>query len=154
MTESRLAVVSPLDGTVASLESVPDPIFASCTVGAGIAVVPDPGVEVVSVTAPISGIVTRVQPHVFVIGTGEQRILVHLGVDTARLNGQGFDVHFPEGSVVEAGMAMCTYTPKELGRMGYDPIVVIVAMQTNYHDIGGAVIPGEPIGSGDVLFRC
>lgn len=154
MNSSLLSVLSPLDGTVASLDSVPDPVFATGTVGAGIAVVPDPGVEVVEIVAPADGILTRVLPHLFVLDANGQRILVHLGVDTARLNGQGFDMHWPEGSEVTKGMTVCTYTPRELGRMGFDPIVVVVTMRAAADALHAAALPGEPISRGQVLYSC
>lgn len=154
MNFSPLHVASPLDGTVASLDSVPDPIFATGTVGAGIAVVPDPGVEVVGICAPADGILTRVLPHFFVLDANGQRILVHLGVDTARLDGQGFDMLWPEGSAVRKGMTVCTYTPRELGRMGFDPIVVVVTMRAAAADLQLVAMPGEPISRGGVLYSC
>lgn len=154
MSESQLSIVSPLDGTVASLDSVPDPVFATGTVGAGIAVVPDPGVEVVEIAAPMDGTLTTVQPHLFVLENGERRLLVHLGVDTARLAGQGFDAHWPESTEVHKGMPIVTYTPRELGRMGFDPIVVVVMMKTAAHELAGMAYAGEPVNRGGVLFSC
>ncbi|MBC2681372.1 PTS sugar transporter subunit IIA [Corynebacterium anserum] len=154
MTKPELTILSPLEGTVASLESVPDPIFATGTVGAGVAVVPDPGVEVVEITAPMDGTLTRVQPHFFVLDNGEKQLLVQLGVDTARLEGQGFDTHWPESTDVHQGMPIVTYTPRELGRMGFDPIVIIVMMKTSTHDLKKLAYPGEPINRGGKLFSC
>ncbi|TFB62343.1 hypothetical protein E3N86_06990 [Cryobacterium sp. Hz7] len=62
---------------------------------------PSPEIGPVTVRAPVSGTLVRVQPHAFVIqstsGTG---ILVHLGIDTVHMNGEGFEVLATEGSTV------------------------------------------------------
>lgn len=154
MNDSPLTVLSPLDGTVASLDSVPDPVFATGTMGAGIAVVPDPDAEVVGIHAPADGVLIRVLPNLFVLDAKGHHILVHLGIDTARLDGQGFDMHWPEGMQVTKDMVVCTYTPRELGRMGFDPIVVVVAMRTGADGLSPLALPGEPVSRAGVLFSC
>lgn len=155
-------VVTPLPGTATSLSSVPDPVLATGTIGAGVAVIPDAGVEVVQVVAPVSGVARRVAPHMFVIQTqcaegddgsdGQPSVFMQLGVDTGRLNGQGFDLHIQEGDIVRQGTPICTYTPRELGRMGFDPIVMVVGLQMGASEIKVDVIPGEPVMGGDNLF--
>ena len=59
--------MTPFSGTAVSLRAVPDPVFTMGTMGYGVAVIPDPDVEMVRVTAPITGVITRVQPHLYVI---------------------------------------------------------------------------------------
>ncbi|WP_296212404.1 PTS glucose transporter subunit IIA [Corynebacterium sp. YSMAA1_1_F7] len=174
---AQYPVVTPLAGTAVSLSSVPDPVLATGTIGAGVAVIPDAGVEVVQVLAPIGGVVKRVAPNMFVIQTqplptavrpdsgthavdgrhaemlaDQPSIFMQLGVDTGRLNGQGFDVHVQEGNIVRQGTPVCTYTPRELGRMGFDPIVMVLGLQMGASEIKIDVIPGEPVMGGDNLF--
>lgn len=148
-----LSVRSPLSGTVVNLTQVPDPIFAMGTVGAGVAVIPDPGVEVVHVTSPVDGLITRIMPHLFVVQPrSDVSLLVHLGVDTARLRGQGFDAKLSENSAVKQGQVVCSYAPKEIGRMGFDPIVMVVAMQHPQQLLEDVMIAGEPCEQGDNLY--
>ncbi|MGO1950105.1 MAG: PTS sugar transporter subunit IIA [Mycobacteriaceae bacterium] len=147
-----LDVVTPMPGTVAPLTAVPDPLFAAGTVGAGVAVVPDPGVEHATVCAPVSGVLTRLMPHLFLILTDDDvPVLVHLGIDTAHLDGQGYSIHAEQGRRVQTGERITTYAPTELGRLGYDPIVPVVVMQRD--GIEQAMVAGEPCEPGDVLFR-
>ncbi|MCX2163841.1 MULTISPECIES: PTS sugar transporter subunit IIA [Corynebacterium] len=149
-----LNVRSPLSGTVVDLQQVPDPIFAMGTVGAGIAVIPDPDVEVVHITAPVDGLITRIMPHLFVIQPrSDVSLLVHLGVDTARLRGQGFDAKLSENTAVKQGQVISSYAPKEIGRMGFDPIVMVVAMQLPQGVLDDVMIAGEPCQQGDKLYR-
>ena len=139
--EAQCRVLTPFSGTVASLDSVPDPVFASGAIGAGIAVIPDPGVELVTVTAPLAGVVTRVLPHLYLLQAVPPQVtpaqatlqaaarwrrfaeaqdypsvLIQLGIDTARLEGEGFNQHVEEGQFVPQGAPLCTYAPRELGR--------------------------------------
>mgnify|MGYP000005737406 FL=1 len=170
-------VVTPLAGTAVSLNSVPDPVLATGTIGAGIAVIPDAGVEVVQALAPIGGMMKRVAPNMYVIqaqslpatlrpdsGThavdgrhaemlaDQPCIFMQLGVDTGRLGGQGFDVHVQEGDIVRQGTPLCTYTPRELGRMGFDPVVMVLGLQMGASEIKIDVMSGEPVMGGDNLF--
>lgn len=152
MSQSVVIVQSPLSGTVISLSSVPDPKFAMGAFGAGIAVIPDPGVEVVDVKAPVAGIVERVLPNVYVLNAKGQRILMQLGVDTARLGGQGYACHVREGDIVDINTTLCTYAPRELGRMGFDPVLLITALRTVEDCLEYYCFAGEPSELGRELF--
>lgn len=164
-SSAKFPVVTPLAGTAVSLDSVPDPILATGTIGAGVAVIPDAGVEVVQILAPIGGVMKRVAPNMFVIQTqsvpggshaemlaDQPSIFMQLGVDTGRLNGQGFDVHVQEGDLVRQGTPVCTYAPRELGRMGFDPLVMVLGLQMGASEIKLDVFSGEPVMDSDNLF--
>lgn len=164
-SSAKFPVVTPLAGTAVSLDSVPDPILATGTIGTGVAVIPDAGVEVVQILAPIGGVMKRVAPNMFVIQTqsvpggshaemlaDQPSIFMQLGVDTGRLNGQGFDVHVQEGDLVRQGTPVCTYAPRELGRMGFDPVVMVLGLQMGASEIKLDVFSGEPVMDGDNLF--
>ncbi|HIW90580.1 MAG TPA: PTS glucose transporter subunit IIA [Candidatus Corynebacterium avicola] len=150
-----LDVVTPFAGTVVPLDSVPDPLFAAGTVGPGVAVIPDAGVEYVTVCAPVPGTLTRLMPHLFLILTDDGiPVLVHLGIDTAHLDGQGYSIHAEQGKRVEAGQRITTYAPLALGRLGFDPIVPVVVMGGgDSTSVRPALIVGEPCEVGDILFR-
>ncbi|MFX3616462.1 MAG: glucose PTS transporter subunit IIA [Sporolactobacillus sp.] len=90
---------APTAGTLKSIEKVNDQIFASKAMGDGFAVEPTNG----EVFSPVKGTVTSVFPtkHAISIKTKDKLdILVHLGIDTVELNGQGFEVHVEEGDPV------------------------------------------------------
>ena len=73
------------------LSETPDPVFAGEMVGPGVAIDPDPGET--TVVSPIAGKVVKVHPHAFVVlGADGVGVLVHLGINTVRLEGKGFEV--------------------------------------------------------------
>ena len=92
------------------LADVPDPVFASEMVGPGVAIDPDPGE--ITVVSPIAGKVVKVHPHAFVVlGADGVGVLVHLGINTVRLEGRGFEVLVEQGDTVAAGDPMVRWDP-------------------------------------------
>ncbi|WP_245797331.1 PTS sugar transporter subunit IIA [Corynebacterium aquilae] len=146
--------MSPCAGQLTALSEVNDPVFNSYTVGDGIAVTPANAGEV-TVCAPCSGKAIRVMPHAFVILTEEKTgILVHVGIDTVQLKGEGFDVLVEQGCHVDMGQAMVRYTPQEVADKGLDPVVLIVAMDSARGDAQLTKLsPGDKVETGAPLFH-
>jgi PTS system glucose-specific IIA component len=97
-----ISILAPLDGTVLTLEHVPDEVFAHKMVGDGLAI--DPSGQVA--LAPLSGHLVRLfrGGHAFGIAAqGGVELLVHLGLDTVELDGTGFEKLAIEGQMVQAG---------------------------------------------------
>ena len=144
-------VLSPMPGTVVPLDEVPDPVFAQQIVGGGVAVQPVRDNGPVVATAPVSGTLIRVQPHAFVVqsasGTG---ILVHIGIDTVRLDGAGFAVLATEGAAVAAGDPVVRFDPRVIAEHGYADICPVIVLQSP----PGAVPAPAPrtVEAADVLF--
>ena len=95
-------IFSPAEGTVMALADVPDPVFASGAVGAGFAVEPSEG----SFRSPVDGelILVAKTLHAFAVRTDAgAEILVHIGMDTVKLKGQGFTGHRVKGDRVQKG---------------------------------------------------
>lgn len=141
-------VKSPFTGTVVPIEDVPDEVFAEKVVGDGAAVRPTEG----RVLAPVSGRIEKLFPggHGVVIQTsGGVQVLVHIGLDTVELKGDGFEVHAAEGDQVNEGDHVVTV---DLGRMAelevdvISPVVVI-----SQHGVEG-IASGE-LAAGDPLFE-
>ena len=97
-------VLAPVAGRAVPLHDVPDPVFSQGMVGYGAAV--DPPRGVVDAVAPVAGKLLKLLPHAYVVMTADNvGILVHLGLDTVRLNGAGFTAHVKEGDTVSCGPA-------------------------------------------------
>ena len=99
---AHIDVLAPLDGTVVDLESVPDEVFALKLAGDGVAI--DPSGQVA--LAPVSGHLAKLfrGGHAFGIALeGDVELIVHLGLDTIELEGQGFANIAVEGQFVKAG---------------------------------------------------
>ena len=143
-------VLVPCPGRLVPMAEVPDPVFAGEMVGPGIAIEPDPGE--VTVVSPIAGKVVKVHPHAFVVlGNDGVGVLVHLGINTVRLEGRGFEVVAEQGSTVAAGDPMVRWDPGSISGDGISTIVPVVAMD---RPKGSVPQPegGEPAKVGDVLF--
>ncbi len=146
-------VQSPLAGRAVRLEDVPDPIFAQAMVGPGAAV--DPPHDVVDALAPISGKLLKMMPHAYIVlaadGTG---VLVHLGIDTVQLNGEGFTLLAKEGDEVAAGQPVVIYDVPSVVAAGKNPIVPVIALEKQAHSltIGDAVGTGSDVTGSDTLF--
>jgi len=120
-------VLAPCPGRVLALADAPDPVFASEMVGPGVAIDPDPGE--VTVVSPIAGKVVKVHPHAFVVlGSDGVGILVHLGINTVRLEGAGFEVLATQGSTVQAGDPMVRWDPSTISGEDISTVVPVVAM--------------------------
>lgn len=146
-------VDAPLAGQVLALADVPDPVFAGLIVGAGLALEPEDGATEVPVVSPVAGRVMKVHPHAFVIldeeGAG---VLVHLGIDTVKLEGEGFTVHVADGDEVERGARMITWDPTAVRRAGYSAVCPVVVMQSKPDDVEAAVAVGNSAVLGEPLF--
>lgn len=101
-TQQRLALVAPLSGRLVPIEQVPDPVFAQKMVGDGVSI--DPTSQ--TLCAPCDGEVIQLHPshHALTIKTAEGlEVLMHIGLDTVTLRGEGFTPHVKVGDRVHAG---------------------------------------------------
>jgi sugar PTS system EIIA component len=150
-----LTVYSPLGGEITPLHRVPDEVFASELVGSGLAVDPvDPvgtGGPCVS-QAPISGKIVKLHPHAFVVQAEDgTAVLVHLGIDTVRLDGEGFHAHVCEGDSVEVGQQVITFHPDAVREKGLSAMCPVVVLGSE----SGSAKPGAASGvatAGSILF--
>ncbi|MDJ0395729.1 PTS glucose transporter subunit IIA [Rhodococcus sp. G-MC3] len=144
-------VVSPVDGEVLALADVPDPVFAAQMVGAGVAVRPAASQQRVEVRSPIAGKILKLHPHAFVVFTAEkQGVLVHVGIDTVKMRGEGFELLAAEGDSVHAGDPILQYDPAAIAAAGYSDIVPVVVMDTapdsvNAKSVGLNVVVGDSL---------
>ncbi|CAN7503555.1 PTS glucose transporter subunit IIA [Arthrobacter sp. LjRoot78] len=102
-----ISVASPLPGRLIPLSEVPDPVFAKGLVGGGAAVIPDDDAEVLTAVAPLDGKVIKVMPHAYIVQHASgPAVLVHVGIDTVGLKGEGFSVLAQKGDQVRTGDPM------------------------------------------------
>lgn len=142
-------VAAPLAGTLVALEAVPDPVFAQGLVGKGFAIEPQPG-QMVEVSAPIRGTVVKVHPHAFVVSDGAVSVLVHLGLDTVKLEGVGFDVEVAAGDQVEADQVLVRWDPGYAREAGYATVCPVVFLEAGT-DTQFTVAAGEPVRRGETV---
>lgn len=145
-------VIAPVAGRAVALGDVPDPVFAQGMVGHGAAI--DPPREVITAVAPVSGRLLKLMPHAFVVLTPDNvGVLVHLGLDTVALDGEGFTTHLQQGEQVSAGQPVITVDVPAIVAKGLDPIVPVVVMdEREPANISVTAALDAPIASGDELF--
>jgi glucose-specific phosphotransferase system IIA component len=123
---SKLAVLSPFTGSVISIEDVPDPVFAEKMVGDGVALHPTEGMAL----APIDGKITILHSsgHAFAVQAGDSRItvLVHIGLDTVKLKGQGFTLRAKVGDVIRVGQPVIEFDLAVIAAAGYSSISPVI----------------------------
>lgn len=142
-------VGSPVGGLATSLAEVPDPVFSQAMVGPGVAIKPARGPG--DAVAPIAGVIATLHPHAFVVAAPSgTAILVHLGIDTVKLNGEGFTVHVAKGDVVTPGQRIVTWDPAEVESHGYSSMCPVVVLDANAEALSDIredvqVLPGDPL---------
>lgn len=145
-----LPVGSPVSGRVVPLTEVPDPVFAEAMVGPGLAVVPSDDAFVA--VAPVAGTIATLHPHAFVVATESGRaVLVHLGIDTVKLKGEGFTLHVAKGDTVEAGAPVVGWNPVAIAASGYSTVCPVIALDAGA-DVVGDPHEAGPVTTGDQLF--
>jgi glucose-specific phosphotransferase system IIA component len=145
-----MQVLSPCPGRVFPITEAADPVFAGEMVGPGVAIEPTAGPT--TVVAPVAGTILKLHPHAFAMVTAAGAgVLVHLGIDTVRLDGAGFELLASEGSTVEAGAPMVTWDPAAIVAQGIDSTVLVVALDRPAGSIDDSAA-GREVAAGDVLF--
>jgi PTS system beta-glucosides-specific IIC component len=142
-------VMSPLDGTALAISEVPDPVFAGGVMGPGVAIEPTGD----TVYAPGAGTVVAAQPtgHAFGLQLDNgAEILIHVGIDTVNLKGEGFDVKVANGDRVDVGTPLVVFDRAVIEKAGYPLITPVIVLNADAFETVDPVELG-PVGAGDPL---
>ena len=142
-------VLAPMSGTVLALELVPDTTFASGLLGKGVAIIPSEG----KVMAPFSGEVASIFQTRHAIGLQSDsgiELLIHVGIDTVKLDGAPFTAHVQEGDKIQAGDLLLTFDRQQILDAGYDLVTpILISNSDDYPGLeivaGSAVQAGQPL---------
>ena len=140
---SEGVIQTPIVGDVVALSNVNDPVFSSGAMGQGIAVKPSQDV----VYAPADAEVTIVFPtgHAYGLRTANgAEILIHVGIDTVSMNGEGFNHKVAQGDKVKAGEVLGTFDSAKIAAAGLDNTTMVIV--TNTADFASV----NPVASGSV----
>ena len=140
---SEGVIQTPIVGDVVALSNVNDPVFSSGAMGQGIAVKPSQDV----VYAPADAEVTIVFPtgHAYGLRTANgAEILIHVGIDTVSMNGEGFNHKVAQGDKVKAGDVLGTFDSAKIAAAGLDNTTMVIV--TNTADFASV----NPVASGSV----
>lgn len=135
MTLPENFLMSPLIGKVIPLEKVNDPVFSTESVGKGLAIVPEEGF----VYSPVNGEITRLfhtRHAVCITSDDGAEIIIHIGLDTVRLDGKYFAAFVKEGDRVQIGQLLLSFDIEGIRAEGYDLTTpVVVANTCDYQNI-------------------
>ena len=130
-------IKAPAVGTLVKQENIPDPMFAEGALGAGLAIKPTQGI----VVAPCAGTISTVAETKHAVGIsteGGLELLIHVGVDTVKMGGKGFETFVSEGDTITPGQKLITFNRQEIQAAGYPDDVVFLL--TNSDDFGDVQI--------------
>ncbi|WP_084362153.1 PTS sugar transporter subunit IIA [Robertmurraya korlensis] len=139
--EKNIFIHSPLKCEVIPLESVPDPVFSQKMMGEGLAFIPTRG----EVFSPINGKVTQVFPTKHAIGMVTEdglEMLLHLGLETVELKGDGFNININAGDIVSVNDHIGTFDLSYIEEKGKEIISVLVF--PNFEEKIAEMIPIKP----------
>ena len=142
-------LVTPIVGDVVALADVNDPVFSSGAMGQGIAVKPSQGV----VYAPADAEVSIAFPtgHAFGLKTTDgAEVLIHVGIDTVTMNGEGFEAKVAQGDKVKAGDVLGTFDLNKIAAAGLDDTTMVIVTNTaDYASVApvatGSVAKGDAV---------
>ncbi|QWS32884.1 PTS sugar transporter subunit IIA [Curtobacterium aetherium] len=146
-------VRTPFAGPVVALADVPDPVFAEQLVGAGVALDPSGIDGTVTAVAPVDGTIVKLHPHAFAMqGAAGTDVLVHVGIDTVKLKGEGFSLLAAEGDTVSAGDPIVRFDPAAITAAGYSPVVPVVVLGSTPDSVPQDAV-GSTVAAGAALFE-
>lgn len=131
ISSARHNLKSPLSGKVLPLSDVPDKVFSSGAMGKGLAIDPEKG----ELIAPADGEITTIFPTGHAVGLTTKdgiEILMHIGMDTVELEGQGFETFVKQGDQVKAGDLLVRFDIEAIKAAGYSVITPIVITNTEH----------------------
>ncbi|KVH53791.1 PTS glucose transporter subunit IIA [Burkholderia sp. MSMB1072] len=133
-THDQIVLLSPLTGPIVALADVPDPVFSGGMFGDGIGVDPLAG----RLVAPCAGVVSHLARtgHAVTITTPQgAEVLLHIGIDTVELNGQGFIAHVEAGARVEAGALLIEFDQDAVARHAHSLVSVIAIANSDAFEV-------------------
>ncbi|HBC4572484.1 glucose-specific PTS transporter subunit IIBC [Staphylococcus aureus] len=145
-------VHAPLTGEVTPLSEVPDQVFSEKMMGDGIAIKPSQG----EVRAPFNGKIQMIFPTKHAIGLVSDsglELLIHIGLDTVKLNGEGFTLHVEEGQEVKQGDLLINFDLDYIRNHAKSDITPIIVTQGNITNLDFKQGEHGNISFGDQLFE-
>lgn len=143
-------ICAPVTGELVVLESTADPAFCTRAMGDGVAIRPTDG----RILAPVTGTLVAIFPtgHALAVAddASSAQVMVHVGIDTVKMQGQGFTTHAVQGQHVERGQLLVEVDLSAVEAAGFDPTTFCVICEraegsTVREHEAGSVIAGQPV---------
>ena len=135
ITTEKGSVLSPVKGKVIPASEIPDPVFAGEAMGQSVGIVPTEG----TVYAPFDGTVMMLFPTKHAIGLQSKdglEVLIHVGVDTVQMNGEGFEAFVKQDDIIHAGDKLLTFDRTKIKDANHpDTVIVVLTNSANFEKI-------------------
>ena len=148
VTTQHLQLLAPLSGVLMPLDQVPDPVFSSRLIGDGLCI--DPTSQ--TLCAPLAGVISNVQRSGHAINITDDsgvQVLMHIGLDTVNLDGQGFKRLVEEGQRVEAGQALIEFDADYIALHARSLLTLVLVVSAEPFTLltsdSGLVESGQPL---------
>jgi PTS system glucose-specific IIA component len=125
MKQKEEEIIAPLLGEVVAIEEVPDPAFSEKMIGVGLAMIPSEG----KVVSPVNGTVLQVFPtkHAVCLRSDQGlELLIHIGLETVSMGGEGFTVHIQAGDKVKVGDPLVDFSMDLVAQKAKSTITPII----------------------------
>ena len=116
---------APIQGTIVPRNEIPDDTFAAGVLGNCVGIDPEEGVVVAPFDGEISS-VTYTKHAIGITGPADMEVLIHVGVDTVNMKGDGFELLVEEGQKVKAGQKLMTFDIANIKAAGYSPVAAVL----------------------------
>lgn len=116
---------APIQGTIVPRNEIPDDTFAAGVLGNGVGIDPEEGVVVAPFDGEISS-VTDTKHAIGITGPADMEVLIHVGVDTVNMKGDGFELLVEAGQKVKAGQKLMTFDIAKIKAAGYSPVAAVL----------------------------
>lgn len=126
-------ILSPVKGEVILHDQIPDGTFASGVLGAGVGIIPEEGI----VVAPCDGEISTVAESKHAIGVSSpdgMEMLIHVGIDTVQMNGDGFEPLVAEGDQVKAGQVIMRFSIEKIKNAGYPTCTAVLLTNSDDYE--------------------
>ena len=125
----REEILAPVEGMAVPLSEVKDPAFSEEILGKGMAIIPSKG----RIVAPVNGVLSvmfETMHAVSITADNGAEVMIHVGLDTVKLRGQGYRSLKKQGDAVKAGELLLEFDLEEISRKGYDLITPVIILNT------------------------
>lgn len=142
-------IYAPIAGNVIARENIPDATFAQGVLGDGVGIEPSAGV----VVAPFDGEISTVaetKHAIGISGNNDMEMLIHVGIDTVKMSGEGFHVLVSEGDMVKAGQKLMTFSMEKIAAAGYSTTTAVLLTNSDDYE-GFQVVKTGAVKAGDKI---
>lgn len=148
--DNSIRIGAPTEGKLVSIKEVSDPTFSEEVLGKGVAIIPADG----KFYAPVDGTISTIFPtgHAAAITSSEGvEILIHIGLDTVKLEGKHFTIHAEEGQEIKKGELLLEADLDQIKAEGYDIITPVIICNSDEYSEIQMMEPGDVAQGDDIL---